>query len=491
MRDLKAKTLRGGVAKLCAVGMGFLLRILSVTVLARLLSPKDFGLVGMVTAFTGMLGLFRDFGLSAATIQRETVTNEQISTLFWLNLAVGAILAMLTFAMAPVIAMFYSEPRLLGVTSMLALGFLFNSAGVQHGAMLQREMRFTALAVIGTMGSFVGLAIAIVMALAGYGYWSLVIMTMATPAVITVGVWLATSWIPRLPRKHVGLRPLIHFGGAVTLHGLLIYIANNFEKVLVGKLWGADGIGIYGRAYQLNNLPTDTLNSTIGEVAFAALSRLRNEPARLKSYFLKGYALVVSATLPITIVFALFAEDIVPTLLGPRWKEVIPVFRLLSPSVLVFGIVNPMGWLLCSIGEIGRLLKMSFVITPIIIGSYLVAVPYGPRRVAFTCSLVMSLWAFPVVVWGVHDTVISVRDVLTALTRPLTAGIIAGVLATITASLCRHMSVPHLFPECGVFVTAYPGLLLYAMGQKALYVDLWRSFRERQIIPEATVANRA
>jgi O-antigen/teichoic acid export membrane protein len=103
VKDLKEKTLRGGVSRLCSLGTDFLLRILSVMILARLLAPKDFGLVGMVTAFTGVLGLFRDFGLSAATIQRETVSNEQISTLFWINLAFGTILAILAFAMAPVI----------------------------------------------------------------------------------------------------------------------------------------------------------------------------------------------------------------------------------------------------------------------------------------------------------------------------------------------------------------------------------------------------
>ena len=112
MQDLKSKTIRGGVARLCAQGASFLLRVGSLMVLARLLGPKDFGLVGMVTAFTGVLTLFRDFGLSSAAIQRATVTDEQISTLFWINLVFGALLALLTLAMAPVIAAFYHEPRL-------------------------------------------------------------------------------------------------------------------------------------------------------------------------------------------------------------------------------------------------------------------------------------------------------------------------------------------------------------------------------------------
>src|SRR5208283_1318143 len=170
MHDLRERTIRGGVARLCAQGVSFALRVGSLMVLARLLGPKDFGLVGMVTAFTGVLTLFRDFGLSSAAVQRTTVTDEQISTLFWINLLVGALLGLVAVAMAPALAAFYHEPRLFGVTAVLALGFLFNAAGVQHSVLLQRQMRFTTLAVIGVVSLIVGTVIAIGGAKAGYGY---------------------------------------------------------------------------------------------------------------------------------------------------------------------------------------------------------------------------------------------------------------------------------------------------------------------------------
>lgn len=479
MKDLKKKTLRGGAARLCNLVAAFLLRLLTVTTLARLLDPKDFGLVGMVTVFTGVLSLFRDFGLSSASIQRESVTDEQKSTLFWINLAVGAILSILAFAMAPLVAAFYHEPRLFGVTAVLAFGFLLNSAGVQHGAMLQREMRFTALSVINTVGSFMGLAVGIGAALAGYGYWSLVAMTIAGTVIGTVGVWLATSWIPGLPHRGAGVRSMLHFGGTVTANSVLIYVANNFEKVLLGRFWGADAIGIYGRAYQLTNIPTDNLNATAGEVAFAALSRLQKEPARLKSYFLKGYSLILSLTLPITIASALFAHDIILTLLGPKWKEAVPIFRLLAPTILVFAIVNPLAWLLYSIGKVGRLLKMALVITPIMIGSYLVAVPYGPKGVAFTYSLLMVLWIVPTIVWGVHGTMISFWDMLLCVRWPLASSIVAAGLAFAVRSLYGQAmsTLPRLILECAIMLAAYLGMLLFVTGQRGFYLDLLRTLK--------------
>ena len=123
MQDLKQRTVRGGLARLCAQGATFVLRLGSLMVLARVLEPKDFGLVGMVTAFTGVLNLFRDFGLSAAAVQRTSVTEEESSTLFWINMLVGVLLGLLAVAAAPAIAAFYHEPKLIGVTVLLSLGF--------------------------------------------------------------------------------------------------------------------------------------------------------------------------------------------------------------------------------------------------------------------------------------------------------------------------------------------------------------------------------
>ncbi len=306
MKDLRERAIRGGFARVSSQTIFFVLRVVALMVLARLLDPKEFGLVGMVTAFTGVLNLFRDFGLSTATVQRASVTEEQISTLFWINILAGLLLTLLLSAFAPIITSFYHEPRLFWVTIVLSTGFLFNAAGVQHSALLQREMRFTALAVIQIVALVVSTALGIGLAVAGYGYWALVVMSVVLPLVSTVCFWLATAWIPGPPRSHVGVRPLMRFGGTVTLNSLIIYFAYNVDKVLLGRYWGSEVLGLYGRSFQIISIPTDNLNSAVGEVAFAALSWLQDDSTRLKNYFLKGYSLVVALTVPITIIIALF-----------------------------------------------------------------------------------------------------------------------------------------------------------------------------------------
>jgi PST family polysaccharide transporter len=481
MKDLKQRTLRGGFAKVCSQATSFVLRVGSLMVLARLLDPKDFGLVGMVTALTGVLSLFRDFGLSTAAVQRVNVSEEQISTLFWINLLVGATLSLVTIAMAPVVAAFYHEPRLLFVTAVLATGFLFNAAGVQHGAILQRQMRFTTVAGIDILSLAVSIAVGIGMALRGYGYWALVGMTLTSPAVSTVGTWISTAWIPGMPRRQAGVRSMLRFGGTITLNGIVVYFAYNLEKVLLGRFWGAQAVGIYGRGYQLVNIPTDNLNSAVGEVAFSALSRVQNEPSRFKSYFLKGYSLVLGLTLPITIVCALFAKDLIAVLLGAKWNEAAPIFRLLAPTILIFAMINPFSWLLFSIGKVGRSLKIALVIAPLVIAGYLIGLPYGPKGVALGYSASMALWIVPHIVWCVRGTAISFWDVMQTLRRPLLSGIVAAALPFALQLFYgqRLSPLPRLIIGGSVFVAVYLGMLLYVMGQKSFYLDLIQGLRGR------------
>jgi len=236
---------------------------------------------------------------------------------------------------------------------------------------------------------------------------------------------------------------------------------------------------LYGRAYQLINIPTENLNSAAGEVAFSALSRVQGEPTRLKNYFLKGYSLVLAMTLPITILCALFAEDMVLVLLGAKWRAAVPIFRLLAPTILVFAIANPLGWLLCSTGRVGRLLKMSLVITPLMIGGYLAGLPYGPQGVARAYSLLMVLWILPAIAWGVHGTGITFWDVLLTVRWPLVTGGVAALLAYGVHSVYgRNLSpVLRLTLDCTVMLVVYLGMLLFATGQRAFYMELLRSLK--------------
>ncbi len=474
--DLKRKTARGALVSTVGQASNFVLRTGSMIVLARILNPEDFGLVGMVTASTGFLGLFKDCGLSMATVQRASISREQTSTLFWINVAVGVLLAGLCAIAAPLLTAFYHEPRLLWLTVATGTGFVFNGLGAQHRAVLQRAMRFTTLTAIDLISLVSGIAVGVGMGIAGFGYWALVGMAVCPPAVGAVLLCAVGGWIPGPPRRGADVLSMLKYGGKLTLNSVIVYFAYNTDKILLGRFFGAQVLGIYGRAYQLINLPTENLNGTIGQVAFTALSRLQNDPDRLRSYFLKGYGLFLSLVMPITMGCALFAEDIVRVFLGPKWSAAVPVFRLLSPTIFTFALINPMAWLMYATGHATRSLKIALLIAPVVIVGYVVGLPYGPIGVATGFSIATVLLAVPVIYWVTRGTPISAVETLTVVMRPLLSILIGAAAALVVWNFTQPLPSPllRLIINNTVLFGVYGIFLCFVMGQKVVYIALLR-----------------
>jgi O-antigen/teichoic acid export membrane protein len=474
--DLKRKTARGALASAIGRAGTFVLRFCSMVVLARLLAPADFGLIGMVTACTGCLGLVGDCGLSMAAVQSPTVSRAQTSMLFWINLAVGGILTALCVAMAPILAAFYHEPRLLWVTAVIGASFIFGGAAAQHRAMLQREMRFLVLAVIDISAVFASVALGIGMAAAGLGYWALVGMVVCVPIVGVLGVWIAGWWVPAPPWQRAEIRSMLKYGGTVTLNSIVVYVAYNADKVLLGRFWGAEALGIYGRAYNLINLPTDNLSSTISMVAFPALSRLQNDPERLRSFFLKIYGLFISIVLPITMGCALFAEDIIRVFLGAKWDAAAPLFRLLAPLTLTLPLITPFGCLMQATGRVKRSLKIALFIAPVMILGYVAGLSYGPQGVAAGISITTVLLALPIIFWATRGTSITVLTTLEVAMRPFLSVLIATAITLAAGRFLNALNpaLLRLVVSTALLFGVYTILLWFVMGQKAVYLGLLR-----------------
>lgn len=388
----------------------------------------------------------------------------------------GFALSLLCLASAPILATFFHEPRVLGITALMSLGFVINAAGVQHTALLSRQLRYVALTVIDLTALLISIAVGIGMAFAHFGYWALVLSTLTFTTCITIGVWFASGWTPGVPRRDAQIRSMLGFGGIVTLNSLVVYFGYNLDKVLLGRVWGANALGIYGRAYQIINIPTANLNAAIGSVAFSALSRLQLDPPRYRRYFLKSYSLVTSLTIPITIFSALYANDIILVTLGEKWTASAAVFRLLAPTVLVFGLINPMGWLLFSLGLQVRSLILASIIAPLVLTACFVGLPYGPTGVAFAYSTALLVWLIPHLVWCVHGTPVTARDLAITVGPSLIAGVTAGAFGWGAQPLIADLPLPivRLMLEAGITFTSYYCMLLFVLGQRAMYFDLAR-----------------
>ena len=316
--DLGRRTARGGAITIFSQGTKFLLGMVGTVILARLLSPEDYGLVGMVAVVTGFIAIFKDLGLSVATIQKAEVNSQQISTLFWINLLLSAGIMLVTVAIAPGIAWFYGEPKLIAITIAYAAGFLFGGLTVQHEALLRRRMRFLALAIAEVVALVLSSVVAITLAWNGARYWALVFSQLCLGLTYGLAVWIACGWRPGLPVRNSGVRQMLAFGGNLTGFGVVNYFARNLDNLLIGRYWGPEQLGLYARAYQLLLLPIDQMITPITAVAVPALSRLKDSPERYRQAYLRLLEKVALLTMPIMAFMIVSSDWLVAIVLGPE-----------------------------------------------------------------------------------------------------------------------------------------------------------------------------
>lgn len=428
MGDLKGRSVRGGAVTLTAQAIKFVLQMGSTMVLARLLVPSDFGLIAMVTAVTGFVAMFKDAGLSMATVQRKDITHDQVSTLFWINVALSAGVMLVIAAMAPLIAMFYSEPRLVWITLALSGTMLFGGFTVQHQALLRRQMRFRALAAIEIVSMAGGIAVAIAMALLDFGYWSLVGMTGGMAVLNALLVWVLCDWKPGPPKRGSGTRALLKFGGTLTGFNFLNYFTRNLDNVIVGVMLGAATLGLYSKAYGLLLMPIRQINGPVSSVVIPVLSRLQDTPDRFRRFYLKAVLLISSATVPIAAYIAVDAETFVRVLLGEQWMGSVPIFHWLAPAAIMGGINVVPGWLCTVLDHNGRLVRWASVCAPTMAVGFIVGVNFGAEGVAAAASLIWTSLYVWLIIWSCKDTPIRPIDILRAVAPALVAAAAASLL---------------------------------------------------------------
>ena len=272
LTNLRQRTISSGLITVAAQGAQFLLNLAYIMVLARLLAPEEFGLVAMVTTVMGFLRIFQDAGLSTATVQRREITHAQVSNLFWVNVGVGGVITLLV-APQRRDRWFYHEPRLEGITLMLSITFLLASSTVQHVALLNRQMRFGAIAVIDTVSMLAGYLTGTGIALLGYGYWALVGANVIQLAIRFVLAWSVSGWRPQLPSRNTQTWHLLTFGANITAGTLMLSIVRGADNLLIGRFFGAAAVGLYSRASILLIRPLQQFMQPINTVVIPALSR--------------------------------------------------------------------------------------------------------------------------------------------------------------------------------------------------------------------------
>jgi O-antigen/teichoic acid export membrane protein len=436
--DLKGRSVRGGAWAVTSQGSQLLLQLIFTVVLARLLTPSDFGLVAMVTAVTGVGQAFADLGLSEATIQRPEVSQDQVSALFWINSGLGLGLTIVSMALAPVLAWFYREPRLIAITLVLSPTFLIGGLRVQPDAILKRQMRYKALAVRNVLGYVLGVVVAVAMALRGAGYWAIVAFPLTVNSTEMALSWAMVNWRPDLPRRGAKVGSMVAFGGHVAASYLVSSFTGNSANILIGWYWAAGPLGLYSRAYNLLMRPVTQILGPASGVAIPTLSRIHGDPERFARYYLRAANLIMWISAPLFGFLFVAAKPVIILILGDQWQGAAPVFQLLAISALAQPLIQSANWVLVSSGHSDRLFRLTLITSPLIILSFVLGLSHGIRGVALAYSIVICA-ALP---WMLIFAFRGMNLTLRALGRALVYPVSVSLVGVLSAEVALHFVAP-------------------------------------------------
>lgn len=351
--------------------------IAQVLVLSHMLKPSDFGVVAMCAPILAFVVLFQDLGLSQAAIQKQSITHDEVNFLFWVNVGVSLLLALVLVAASPLVALFYGDNRVMALTAAMSSTVLLAGVTAQHAALLGRKMQFNRLAAIGSAGGVIGLVVAIVAALSDWSYWALFAGAFATAMSTAIGTWLASQWRPSRPKSNANAKELLHFGAGLTGFNLVNFVSRNLDGILIGRYWGSTELGYYDRANRLLLFPMSQVMNPMAQVMVPALSRMTDQPARYRNAFLKSLSAVLLVILPGVAFATATADLLIPLLLGSQWSETAEIFRALGFASLLQSVNNPAGWLFVSQGRTGEFMRWGIAGSVLVVIAFVAGLPFG------------------------------------------------------------------------------------------------------------------
>jgi PST family polysaccharide transporter len=427
-RSLGVRAMRGAGSVMAGQVARVVLQVGSVAILSRLLAPRDYGLLAMVMVVVGFGEAFRDFGLSTAAIRAPSLSKEQRDVLFWLNCALGAGFALALTLAAPLVALWFHQPELVGMARWLSLVFLLNGAVAQYRAGLNRSMRFNALVASDLLGNLIGVGVAVVMALTGWGYWALVGQQIGAGIGVLVLAVIYSRWLPGLPKRGTKVGSMVKFGANMSATQLVGYINNNVDTIVVGSFLGVVPLGLYNRGYQLLMRAVNQFRGPTTTIALPVLSRLETREANdrflVQGQLALGYSLVAGLAF-----CAAAADPIIDIFLGQQWQEVTPVFALLAVAAIFQTTAYTGYWVYLSRGLTKHLLGYSLIGVALRAVCILIGLPFGIVGVAAGFALSDAL-SWPVSIWWLSRfTPIPVRALYGGAARVLGLAAVSGLLS--------------------------------------------------------------
>jgi O-antigen/teichoic acid export membrane protein len=459
--DLAARTVSGAAwSTLSIVGQRGL-SLLSTLVLARLLAPSAFGLLGMAMVLTAAMYSFKDLGTAAALIQRQELNGQLASTLFWTNVLIGVAGAGLMLGVAPLVAKLYREPQVAHVFAALSVSFLVNSLGVVQRAVLARAMLFRRISVIQLFSSAASAAVGIALAIEGAGVWSLVAAVISETTTAVVLYWLASPWRPLWHLSFDDLRSVTPFSANLTAANLASYFMRNMDNALIGRFLGASALGYYALAYGLMMYPLYNVTWNLGTVLFPALSRIQEEDARFRQAYLRALSVIATITFPLMLGLLATADLLVSTCFGAKWAPMAPIVRVLAPVGMLQSISCTTGMIFTAKGRTDIQFRWALVEVSVILPAFVIGLRWGTIGVASGYAVAEFLLCYPLftIVGRIID--LRVAELARTLWPVMRNALLMFAVVLVTRFALPLLGVEKLWPVFGT--TLAMGVVIYML----------------------------
>ena len=459
--------------------LGQSLQFVITAILSRLLSPREFGLLGMIVVFTGFAANFSDLSLGASIIQKKDVSERHLDSVFWLNLVTGGLFTLVFVLAAPFVARFYGEPSLRLLTMGVAANFVLSSINIVQSALLQKSLNFRARFWANIIGTVVSGSVALTLVIYGAGIWSLVAQTLIATVIGGTVMWRFSSWRPRLSFDLSAIRELMHFSTHLIGFNLINYWSRNFDKLVIGRVIGSSALGVYSLAGRLMQMPLTNVTDITQSVMFPALSTMQGDKESLGRVYLRGTRMIALLTFPMMIGLSVLAEPVILTVYGSKWREAVGIVQILCFAGMSQSVYNTASWIFLSSGRTDTYFRLGVYATIVRVIGIWIGIRWGIWGAAWAYFLGGFFVWYPT--WVAAGRLMNLRfiDLISNLTGPFFCAAIMGLLILFS----DHWLLKHQPVLVRLAVQMSGGFLIYLFLCRFLQLKAWRNLGEVLLEP--------
>jgi teichuronic acid exporter len=346
-------------------------------ILTRLLTPEDFGLVGMITIFIVIGQSLTNSGFGQALIQKKDAGDVDFSTVFYFNIFASVVIYLIIYFTAPLIAQFYNQPQLIPLTKVISLAFVIDALGRIHHVHLEKQLDFKAPSIIGVVSVAISGTISITLAYLGFGVWALVANTLIRSAMTTILLWVVSKWKPLAVFSKKSLSTLFMFGSKILVAGLIQSIFQNIYYLIIGRFFSAQSLGYFTRAVQFKDMPVNTLTVIVQKVTFPVFSTIQDDDGKLIPGYTKAIRMLSAAVLPFLVMIFITARPLILIVLGEKWLPVVPYLKVMVLYGWIQVIYTINNQIITVKGRSDYYLQIQIIDKVLIVASILVTYKYG------------------------------------------------------------------------------------------------------------------